>query len=339
MTRHTTDVLCIGNAIVDVLARADETFLLEQGMHKGGMALIDEAKAASIYGKMGPALEISGGSAANTAVGVASFGGNAAFLGRVKNDPLGRTFIHDIERAGVRFCGHIANNGPATACCYIVVTPDGERTMNTFLGAAQLLAPEHLTIANIAAAAISYLEGYLWDPPQAKRAFLTAANIAHANNRSVALTLSDVFCVDRWRDEFLSLLQNGAIDILFANEAELHSLFQTADFATALSCAKDSAPLTVVTRSENGAVIVSSDETYRVDAFPVERLVDSTGAGDLFAAGFLYGYARGFSHPDSALLGALAASEIISHFGARPERDLAVLAMETGLLDRRSHVR
>ncbi len=330
MTAPHYDVLGIGNAIVDVLARTEDDFLVRHHMPKGSMALIDEARAEAIYAAMGPAVEISGGSAANTIAGVASFGGRADFLGKVKDDALGRVFAHDIRAAGVTFTTPPASSGPSTARSYILVTPDGERTMNTYLGAAQHLSPGDISEDAIAAASITYLEGYLWDPKNAKDAFLKAAKIAHAARRSVALTLSDAFCVDRWRGEFLGLLRDGTVDLVFANERELHSLYQTADFATGVASLRKDVPLSVVTRSEKGAVVVSRDSTEVVPAFPVERVVDATGAGDLFAAGFLYGFARKLPHATSARLGALAAAEVISHLGARPERELADLARENG---------
>lgn len=325
------NVIAIGNAIVDVLARADDDFLLRHAMGKGSMSLIDEARAVAIYAAMGPAVEISGGSAANTVVGVASFGGRAAFIGKVKDDALGRVFTHDIRAAGVGFATPPARDGPSTGRSYILVTPDGERTMNTFLGAAQDLSPDDVREEEIAAAAITYLEGYLWDPKNAKAAFRKAARIAHRAGRSVALTLSDPFCVDRWRVDFRSLIREGDVDLLFANESELKSLYQTADFDTAVQSLREEARLAVVTRSEKGALVVNRERSEAVPAFPIERVVDATGAGDLFAAGFLHGYARGLPHATSARIGALAAAEVISHLGARPERRLADLARENGL--------
>ena len=331
MTAARYDVLGIGNAIVDVIARTDDDFLVRQNMRKGAMTLIDEARATAIYDAMGPAVEISGGSAANTIVGCASFGGRAAFVGKVKDDELGRVFAHDIRAAGVAFDTPPAFDGPSTARCYVLVTPDGERTMNTYLGAAQDLHPRDIDPDTIAASAITYLEGYLWDPKHAKDAFLKAAAAAHEANRMVALTLSDAFCVDRWRDEFLGLVRAGTVDLLFANEAELHSLYQTADFDTALAALRGEARLAVVTRSENGCVVVSRDQVLAVPAAPVERVVDTTGAGDLFAAGFLYGLSQGAGHERAASLGALAAAEVIQHLGARPETSLKALAQERGL--------
>jgi adenosine kinase len=330
MTAARYDVLGIGNAIVDVLARTDDDFLVRQNMRKGAMMLIDEARATAIYDAMGPAVEISGGSAANT-IGCASLGGRAAFVGKVKDDELGRVFAHDIRAAGVAFDTPPAFDGPSTARCYVLVSPDGERTMNTYLGAAQDLHPRDIDPDTIAASAITYLEGYLWDPKHAKDAFLKAAAAAHAANRLVALTLSDAFCVDRWRDEFLGLVRAGTVDLLFANAAELHSLYQTADFDTALAALRGEARLAVVTRSENGCVVVSRDQVLAVPAAPVERVVDTTGAGDLFAAGFLYGVSQGAGHARAASLGALAAAEVIQHLGARPETSLKALAQERGL--------
>lgn len=326
------DVIGIGNAIVDVLARAEDDFLVKHGMAKGSMSLIDEARAEAIYAAMGPAIEISGGSAANTIVGVASFGGRAAFIGTVKDDTLGGVFTHDIRAAGVGFSTLPFKNGPSTARSYILVTPDGERTMNTYLGAAQLLSAAEVADAEIAAAKVTYLEGYLWDPQNAKDAFVKAARIAHKAKRTVALTLSDPFCVDRYRDEFRALVEGGTVDLLFANESELKSLYQTADFDSAVAALRGHAKLAVVTRSEKGALVVTPEKIEAVDAFPVADVVDTTGAGDLFAAGFLYGFARGLPHAASARLGALAAAEVISHLGARPERKLAELAREKKLL-------
>jgi len=325
------DVLGIGNAIVDVIARAEDDFLVAHGMHKGTMALIDEKRAQKIYKAMGAATESSGGSAANTIVGVASFGGRAAFVGKVKNDELGHAFAHDIRAARVAFDTKPATTGPSTARCYIMVTPDGERTMNTFLGAAQELHPKDIDEAAVAASAIVYLEGYLWDPPNAKEAFVKAADIAHRSGRRVALTLSDAFCVDRYRAEFLNLIRKGTIDILFANERELQSLYETADFDTAVKQLRTDAKLAVVTRSEKGCVVVARDSVEAVQAMPIERVVDVTGAGDLFAAGFLVGHSHGKDHRTAARLGALAAAEVIQHIGARPAVSLKALAAENGL--------
>jgi len=327
------DVLGIGNAIVDVIARTEEDFLLKQGMNKGAMALIDEARAQAIYDSMGPAIETSGGSAANTIVGVASLGARAAFIGKIKDDALGRAFAHDIRAAGVAFTTPPATGGASTARCYILVTPDGERTMNTYLGAAQDLHPADIDAETIAASAIIYLEGYLWDPKNAKDAFLKAAKIAHEAKRTVALTLSDAFCVDRWRDEFLQLMRSRTVDLIFANEAELQSLYQTSDFNAALAALRADIDVAVITRSEKGCLVVGPDGTEAVSAFPVEGVVDTTGAGDLFAAGFLAGLARGADDRTCGRLGALAAAEVIQHLGARPETSLKDLARQNGLME------
>ncbi|HEY4774058.1 MAG TPA: adenosine kinase [Xanthobacteraceae bacterium] len=325
------DVVGIGNAIVDVIARTEEDFLALHDMRKGAMTLIDEARAEQIYQAMGPAIESSGGSAANTVVGVASFGGRAAFVGKVKDDLLGRVFAHDIRAAGVAFGTPPSADGPSTARCYVLVTPDGERTMNTYLGAAQNLHPSDIDAALIASAAITYLEGYLWDPPDAKDAFVKAAKAAHDSGRQVALTLSDAFCVDRYRDEFLELVRRGTVDILFANESELKSLYGTADFDAATAALREDARLAVVTRSEKGCVVVTPNHLTEVPAFPINSLVDSTGAGDLFASGFLFGLSRGMDHGACARLGGLAAAEVIQHMGARPETSLKALAAASGL--------
>src|SRR5882672_10037968 len=331
MTTARYDVLGIGNAIVDVLARAEDDFLVQHGMRKGAMTLIDEARATGIYDAMGPAVEISGGSAANTIVGCASLGGRAAFVGKVKDDELGRVFAHDIRAAGVAFDTPPASEGPSTARCYVLVTPDGERTMNTYLGAAQDLHPNDVDPDVVTGAAITYLEGYLWDPPQAKEAFRKAAGIAHGAGRKVALTLSDAFCVGRYRDEFLNLMRTGAVDLIFANEAELKSLYETSDFDGAVVALRNDVKLAVVTRSEKGCVVVSRESNEAVRAAPIDKLIDATGAGDLFAAGFLVGLARDQDHRTAAQLGALAAAEVIQHLGARPETSLKALAQQSGL--------
>jgi sugar/nucleoside kinase (ribokinase family) len=333
MTAATYDVLGIGNAIVDILARTDDAFLSGQGMAKGSMSLIDEARAAAIYRAMGPAVEISGGSGANTIVGVANFGARAAFVGKVKKDQLGGVFSHDIRAANVTFETAAAVDGPATACSYILVTPDGERTMNTYLGAAQNLHPNDIDAAQIAAASVTYLEGYLWDPKDAKDAFVKAASVAHAAGRSVSLTLSDAFCVGRFRGEFLDLMRKRTVDLVFANEAELTSLYETADFDAALTQFRNDVTTGVVTRSEKGCIVVSKEGTDTVPAFPVDKVVDTTGAGDLFASGFLFGLVRGFAMQKAARLGALAAAEVIQHLGARPQTSLKALAQAKGLLD------
>jgi sugar/nucleoside kinase (ribokinase family) len=325
------DVLGVGNAIFDVLVKTDEAFLASHGMTKGGMALIDEARAASIYRDMGPATEMSGGSAANTIVGISSLGARAAFVGKVKDDQIGRMYAHDIRAAGVAFATKPASDGPATGCSYILVTGDGERTMNTYLGAAQKLSPADIDANKIAASRIVYLEGYLWDPTDAKDAFVKASKIAHEAGRQVALTLSDAFCVDRYRGEFVQLMRSGTVDLIFANEGELHSLYETSDFDTALKQLREDAKLGIVTRSEKGCVVASKDGLIAVPAAPVETIVDTTGAGDLFAAGFLFGHVRGFGFENAGKLGALAAAEVIQHIGARPQVSLKELAQQRGL--------
>jgi sugar/nucleoside kinase (ribokinase family) len=331
MTAAKYDVLGIGNAIFDVLVQTDERFLKQHGMTKGGMSLIDEDRAAAIYRDMGPATEMSGGSAANTIVGVANLGARAAYVGKVRDDQIGRLYTHDIRAAGVAFETKPAADGPATGCSYILVTPDGERTMNTYLGAAQELMPADIDADQVAASAFVYLEGYLWDPKKAKEAFVKAATIAHKSNRQVALTLSDAFCVDRYRGEFLELMRNGTVDLVFANEAELHSLYQTSDFEAALKQLRGDTALGVVTRSEKGCVVASKEGVTVVPAFPIEKIVDTTGAGDLFAAGFLFGLSRCAGHETAGRLGALAAAEVIQHIGARPQASLKDLARQNGL--------
>lgn len=329
----TLDVLGIGNAIVDTISRAEDDALVAAGLNKGSMALVDEARAAALYEKMGPTTVISGGSAANTMAGLASLGSSAGFVGKVKDDEAGREFTHDIRNAGVAFDTPPARDGAATARCLIFVTPDGQRTMNTFLGACQALAPQDIDEARVAQARVLYMEGYLWDPPGAKEAFLKAAKVSRARGRKVALTLSDSFCVDRYRGEFLSLIRERVVDIVFANESELHALYETADFDTAIAALRAEKDLLgVVTRSEKGCVVADSASLLSAPAFPVEEVVDTTGAGDLFAAGFLAGFTRGLPHERSAALGALAAAEIISHVGARPQKDLLQLARDNGIL-------
>ncbi len=321
--RH--DVLGIGNAIVDVLSTAEDSFIQREGLTKGSMTLIDAARADSLYASMGPGHEISGGSAANTMVGMAQLGSRAAFIGKVRDDQLGQIFRHDLTAAGVDFVTPDAPGGPPTARSLILVTPDAQRTMNTFLGACVHIGPDDVDEQVVASAKLTYLEGYLWDMPPAKEAFLRAARIAHQAGREVALTLSDAFCVDRHRDSFLELVE-GHIDILFANEQEILSLYQVDRFDEALQHVRGHCRIAALTRSEKGAVILSGHEVHVVDAVPVERVVDTTGAGDLFAAGFLHGHTQGWGLEVCGRLGAVAAAEIISHYGARPEADLAALA-------------
>lgn len=328
--RH--DVLTIGNAIVDVIAHADEAFLHRFGVVKGSMTLIDADLAETLYAAMGPATIMSGGSAANTAVGVASLGGRGAYIGKIRNDAVGDVFAHDIRASGISFETPRAVEGPPTARSFILVTPDGERTMNTYLGACQNLSEADIDRATVEGAAITYLEGYLWDPPAAKLAFRKAAEIAHGAGREVSLTLSDSFCVDRYRGEFRDLIRTGTVDLLFANEHELKSLYETADFDTALGALRSEARRAVVTRSAEGAIAISGAETASVPAFEIERLVDTTGAGDLFAAGYLFGHTSGRGMEASLRLGALAASHVIQTVGARPQVELKVLAAEHGLI-------
>ena len=326
------DVLGIGNAIVDVIARTDDDFLVAQKMQKGGMALIDEARAKAIYDAMGPATQISGGSAANTIAGVASFGARAAFVGKVKDDEVGRIFRHDITKAGVTFETQGGERRPGDRAL-LHHGDAGRRAHDEYVSRrrAESASGRYRRRPTIADAAITYLEGYLWDPKDAKEAFLKAAKIAHGANRMVALTLSDAFCVDRYRAEFLKLLRDGVVDLLFANEAELKSLYETADFDTAVAALRKDAKLAAVTRSEKGCVVVSRDKVEAVPAAPIAKLVDTTGAGDLFAAGFLIGIARGRDHVTAGKLGALAAAEVIQHLGARPETSLKALAADSGL--------
>jgi len=330
MTTTQIDVLGIGNAIVDVLSRCDNAFLKDNELAKGSMALIDENQAEALYNKMGTGVEVSGGSAANTIAGIASFGARGAFIGKVRDDQLGKIFAHDIRSIGVDFTTDAATSGPQTARCLVLVTPDGERTMNTFLGASQNLSVDDIDEDQVASAHTLYLEGYLWDPVRAKEAFLKAATHAHNASRQVALTLSDAFCVDRYRDEFRNLLARD-VDILFANEAEIMSLFQLSDFEDAAKKAGEECKLAVLTRSEKGCVILKDGERFDVPAMKIDEVVDTTGAGDLFAAGFLYGHSQGKSLPECGHLGALAAHEIISHIGARPEASLTELATSRGL--------
>jgi len=326
------DILGFGNAIVDVIARADDDLLAKHNLNKGAMQLVDEATAQVLYDAMGQTTVVSGGSAANTIIGAASFGCRTAFVGRVKADDPGKMFAHDIKQAKVDFATPAAIDGPATARCLVFVTPDGQRTMNTFLGACQNLTEADVDADIVAASSITYLEGYLWDPPAAKAAFVKASKIARGAGQRVALTLSDAFCVDRYRDEFLGLMRDGSVQILFANEHELLSLYQTADFDTALGLLRGENLLAAVTRSEKGCVVVKGETSVAVPAFPVEAVVDTTGAGDLFAAGFLAGLTKEKDLATCAKLGALAAAEIIQHIGARPQADLAQLAADNGLV-------
>jgi|SRR5690349_4394808 sugar/nucleoside kinase (ribokinase family) len=331
MPPATLDVLAIGNAIVDVLARVEDSFLTDWQLAKGSMRLIDEAEAERLYAAFGPAIEVSGGSAANTVAGVASLGGAAGFIGKVRADQLGGVFAHDIRAAGVSYAEPGTADGPSTGRCLIAVTPDGERTMNTFLGASALIGPEDIAVADVAAAGTLYLEGYLFDRPAAKQAFEKAAAIARAAGRRVALTLSDSFCVARHRDDFLALI-GSSIDVLFANEAEAKALFRSDDLDRLVAEARRLCPLVALTRSAFGSVIITADATHAVPAERVDQVVDVTGAGDLYAAGFLFGLSRGKELAACARLGTFAAAEIITHFGARPLKPLRQQAEARGLL-------
>ncbi len=326
MTTPRFDVLCIGNAIVDVIADATDAFLAAQSLDKGSMRLIDEAEAVRLYAEMGPGREVSGGSAGNTAAGLAALGLSAAFIGQVATDELGDIYRHDIEAAGIAFLAPARSDVGATARSLILVTPDAQRTMNTYLGAAQRLEVKDVDMGAVADAAILYLEGYLWDPAEPRAAMEAAIDAAHAAGRKVAFTLSDTFCVDRHRDGFWKLIEDGRVDILFANKAELAAMTGSDDFDVGVAMLAPKVGVLVVTRSEQGAVAISGSERASVPAEPIERLVDTTGAGDLFAAGFLAGQARGLGLEVSLKLGAIAAAEVIQHYGARPEKDLKALA-------------
>jgi sugar/nucleoside kinase (ribokinase family) len=325
MTDTRFDVLGIGNAIVDILAHAEDDFLGSEGLEKGAMALVDSARAGELYSKVGPAVECSGGSAANTIAGLASLGGRAAFIGKVCDDQLGQVFRHDIHVMGVTFDTPAAPaGGTPTATSLVLVSPDAERTMQTYLGVCVELGPDDIDEDQVAASAITYLEGYLWDPPAAKEAFLKAADVAHKAGRKVSLSLSDPFCVDRHRADFLDLV-SGHVDILFANEEEIVSLYEADEFDTALQAVKGHCEVVALTRGAKGSVVLSGDEVHVVDADPVERLVDTTGAGDAYAAGFLYGLTQGDGLARSAHIGNVAAAEVIQHMGARPDRPLKEL--------------
>jgi sugar/nucleoside kinase (ribokinase family) len=318
------DVVGIGNALVDVLSHEHDTFLYRHGLVRGSMTLVEDDAAHTLYDAMGAAVEISGGSAANTMVGVASFGARAAYIGKVADDQLGEVFRHDLRATGVRFDAPAAVGGPATGRCLVVVTPDAQRTMSTYLGVSASLSPGDVDADLVASSAVVYLEGYLFDRPEAKEAYRCAARIAHDAGRRVALTLSDPFCVERHRAEFHTLVEQE-VDLLFANEAEICALYET-EFDEALQYVRKHCHIAALTRSEHGSVVVSGDEVHVVDAAPVARVVDTTGAGDLYAAGFLTGLTRGLPLVQCARIGSVAASEVISHVGARPERPLRELA-------------
>ncbi|MET1754110.1 adenosine kinase [Novosphingobium sp. RD2P27] len=322
------DVIAIGNAIVDVLAHSRDEVIDELGLTRGGMTLVDTARAEELYAHMGPTAQVSGGSAANTLAGLASLGARCAFIGQVADDQLGEVFAHDIRAAGIDFTTPARAGDPPTARCMIFVTPDAQRTMNTFLGASQFLPAEVLDLDAIADSAVLYLEGYLWDPEEPRAAMRKAIDTARNAGRKVAFTLSDAFVIDRHGDDFRALIAQGQIDILFANAVELAALTGIDDFDEALASLSSKVPVVVATRGEDGAVATAGGERAQVPAEPVARVVDTTGAGDLFAAGFLFGHVRGRPLDECLRLGALCASEVISHFGARPEVDLARLAAE-----------
>ncbi|MEE8271851.1 MAG: adenosine kinase [Alphaproteobacteria bacterium] len=320
----THNVVGIGNAIVDILVHADDDFLVANGLTKGSMTLIDAARADELYGRMGPAIEISGGSAANTMAGVASLGGRAAYIGKICTDQLGEVFRHDIRAIGVDFETAPVVGAPPTARSLIVVTPDGQRTMNTMLGACVELGPADIDEPAITGAQVTYMEGYLWDKPTAKEAFLKAATIAHDAGRRVSLTLSDTFCVERHRDSFRDLVA-GHVDILFGNDHEVMALYQVGSLDEAVDAVRGECEVAAITRGAKGSLILNGDERFEVAAEPVARIVDSTGAGDLYAAGFLYGFTDGRHPEECGRLGSIAAAEVISHIGARPEGSLAKL--------------
>lgn len=325
MTAERYDVLGIGNAIVDVLVRVDDDFLTDRSLAKGRMTLIDADQALALYGAIGGATEVSGGSAANSMAGVAALGGRAAYVGKVRDDELGRFFATDIRAAGVAFHTRPAAAGAPTARSFILITPDAQRTMGTFLGASVALGPEDVNEADAAAAHVVYLEGYLWDAPMARQAFAKAVAVAHGHGRRVAFTLSDPFCVARYRADFLTFIEND-VDILFANEAEITALYQVAEFDQALQRVRGACDVVALTRSERGSVVLSSEEIHVVDAIVQGPLVDTTGAGDLYAGGFLAGLTAGRDLGTCGRLGSLAAGEVITHVGARPVADLAALA-------------
>lgn len=325
------DVVAIGNAIVDIIARCDDAFLTRNGIEKGHMHLVDAERISTLYNDVGQAIEISGGSAANSMVGLSSFGGKAAFIGKVADDDFGKIFGHDVRAAKVHFDSKPVSGAAPTSRSLIAVTPDGERTMNTFLGISTDLDDGEIDPAVIEKAEITYLEGYLFDQPEAKAAFRQAVSIAKAKGRRVALTLSDSFCVDRHREAFRTLIKDG-IDILFANDSEITALYQTDSFDDAAKQAGQEVDIAAITRSAEGSVIYSNHQATKIAAAPVSKVVDTTGAGDLYAAGVLFGIAKGFEPAKSGALGSLAAAEIISHIGARPETSLAEIAQKTGVL-------
>lgn len=326
------DVLTVGNAIVDIISRCQDQFLIDNGITKSAMNLIDAERAERLYSLMGPAVEASGGSAGNTAAGIASFGGKAAYFGKVAEDQLGHIFTHDIRAQGVHFETAPGTTQPPTARSMIFVTEDGERSMNTYLGACVEFGPEDVEPEVVAQSKVTYFEGYLWDPPRAKQAILDCARIAHENGREMSMTLSDSFCVGRYREEFLDLMRSGTVDIVFANEQEALSLYETDDFAEALTRLSQDCKLAAVTMGDQGAVVVKGDERIRVPATQIASLVDTTGAGDLFAAGFLFGYTQDRTLEDCARLGCYAAGIVIQQIGPRPMMSLKKGAGEIGLI-------
>jgi fructokinase len=324
MTGKSLDVVGIGNAIVDVLVQAEEGFLDNHGLTKGTMALVDEQQAERLYASVGPGLETSGGSAANTLAGIAQLGGRAGFIGRVRDDQLGAIFAHDIRSVGARFDTPAATSGPSTARCLILVTPDAQRTMCTYLGASVGLHPADLDLAMVAQAKVLYLEGYLWDSDEAKQAFIAAAEVARANGGEVALSLSDAFCVERHRDSFQDLV-DGHVDILFANEMEITALYKANSFEEAAAQVRGRCRIAALTRSEQGSLILSGDDTLTIEPFKLGPLVDTTGAGDLYAAGFLHAYTQGESLAACGRLGSLCAGAVVTQLGPRPQGSLPQL--------------
>ncbi|TWI87279.1 sugar/nucleoside kinase (ribokinase family) [Roseibium hamelinense] len=324
------DALCIGNAICDVFSHVEEDFLVSEDLTKGMMRLIDTDEAVRLFGKMGQTVRISGGSAGNTAAGIASLGGAPAFFGKVAEDELGDSYVHDMRGTGVHYDTPRLENDLPTARSMILITPDGERTMNTYLGACTKFGPEDVDAEIVAQSAVTYMEGYLWDPEEAKKAFLKSAEIAHQNKRRVAIALSDSFCVDRYRSEFIGLLKDGVVDLMFANDHELKALYETSDLDAAIIAARESGALTALTLGEDGAMAISREETVKVGAQDVPNVVDLTGAGDLFASGFLFGLARDYDLKSAAELGCLCAANVIGHVGARPERPLRQVAGQNG---------
>ncbi|MGV2106258.1 adenosine kinase [Agrobacterium vitis] len=326
------DVLTIGNAIVDIISRCEDQFLEENGIVKGAMNLIDAERATRLYSLMGPAIEASGGSAGNTAAGIASFGGKAAYFGKVAEDELGEIFAHDIRAQGVHYQTMAKGQHPPTARCMIFVTEDGERSMNTYLGACVEFGPEDVEPEVVKQAKVTYFEGYLWDPPRAKQAIVDCARIAHEHGREMSMTLSDSFCVHRYRAEFLDLMRSGTVDIVFANRQEALALYETEDFDAALDQIAKDCKLAAVTMSEEGAMIIRGSERIHVPATTIAELVDTTGAGDLFASGFLYGYTQGRTLEECGKLGCLAAGLVIQQMGPRPLASLQEAAAESGLI-------